>query len=101
VDAAAKALNRFEVYTKYKDFKAFHYERAVGFKKHLAFLDFVLSHYVSVDVEELDQERQTPLLRLKCHNSITDVLSDLGEAEDVGQVFTGFRKYLNEQQAVV
>jgi integrase len=36
VDAAAKALNRFEVYTKYRDFKAFHTEQAIGFKKHLA-----------------------------------------------------------------
>lgn len=36
VDAAAKALNRFEVYTKFRDFKAFHFEQAVAFKKHLA-----------------------------------------------------------------
>ncbi|MDP2107118.1 MAG: hypothetical protein Q8J76_14070, partial [Desulfobulbaceae bacterium] len=36
VDAAAKALNRFEVYTKYKDFKVFHFEQAFAFKKHLA-----------------------------------------------------------------
>lgn len=36
VDAAAKALNRFEVYTKHRDFKAFHTEQAVAFKKHLA-----------------------------------------------------------------
>src|SRR5271170_1762252 len=27
VDAAAKALNRFEIYTQYRDFKAFHTER--------------------------------------------------------------------------
>ena len=31
--------------------------------KQQAFLDFVLSHYVSVGVEELDQEKLTPLLR--------------------------------------
>lgn len=36
VDAAAKALNRFEVYTKYRDFKVFHTEQAIAFKKHLA-----------------------------------------------------------------
>jgi site-specific recombinase XerD len=36
VDAAAKALNRFEVYTRYRDFKAFHTEQAIAFKKHLA-----------------------------------------------------------------
>jgi integrase len=36
VDAAAKALNRFEVYTRYRDFKAFRTEQAIGFKNHLA-----------------------------------------------------------------
>jgi integrase len=36
VDAVAKALKRFEVFTKYRDFKAFHYEQAIAFKKHLA-----------------------------------------------------------------
>lgn len=36
VDAVAKAFNRFEVYTKYRDFKTFHFEQAIGFKKYLA-----------------------------------------------------------------
>ena len=36
VDAAAKALARFEGHTKHKDFKAFHNEQAIAFKKHLA-----------------------------------------------------------------
>ncbi len=36
VDAAAKAFNRFEVYTKYRDFKKFHFDQAIGFKKYLA-----------------------------------------------------------------
>lgn len=36
VDAAAKALNRFEVYTRYRDFKKFHFEKAIAFKKYLA-----------------------------------------------------------------
>ena len=35
VDAVAKALNRFEEYTKYRDFKLFHSQQAVGFKNHL------------------------------------------------------------------
>ena len=35
VDAVAKALDRFEVDTKHRDFKAFHFEQAVAFKKHL------------------------------------------------------------------
>jgi integrase len=36
VDAAAKALSRFEEYTRYRDFKRFHYEQATAFKRHLA-----------------------------------------------------------------
>jgi site-specific recombinase XerD len=36
VDAIAKALSRFEEYTKYRDFKAFHYEQAIAFKKFLS-----------------------------------------------------------------
>jgi integrase len=35
VDAVAKALDRFESYTRRRDFKAFHFEQAVVFKKHL------------------------------------------------------------------
>jgi type I restriction enzyme R subunit len=69
--------------------------------KQQAFLDFVLAHYVQVGVEELDQEELTPLLRLKYHNSITDALADLGRAEEIGQVFTGFQKYLYQHQAGV
>jgi integrase len=36
VDAAAKALSRFEAYNRYKDFKAYHFEQAVAFKRYLA-----------------------------------------------------------------
>lgn len=36
VDAVAKALDRFEVDTKHRDFRAFHFEQAIAFKKHLA-----------------------------------------------------------------
>jgi integrase/recombinase XerD len=36
VDAVAKAISRFEAYTKYRNFKSFHFEQAVGFKNHLA-----------------------------------------------------------------
>ena len=64
-----------------------------------AFLDFVLSHYVRVGVEELDQEKLTPLLRLKYHNSIADAVADLGRPEEIGRVFAGFQKYLYQQEA--
>ena len=62
--------------------------------KQQAFLDFVLSHYVSVGVEELDQSKLTPLLRLKYHDSIADAVADLGKPEEISQVFAGFQKYL-------
>jgi type I restriction enzyme R subunit len=68
--------------------------------KQQVFLDFVLSHYVAVGVGELDQEKLTPLLRLKYHDSIADALEDLGKAEEIGKVFAGFQKYLYQQQAV-
>ena len=62
--------------------------------KQQAFLDFVLSHYVSVGVEELDQDKLTPLLRLKYHDSIADAVADLGKPDEIGKVFAGFQKYL-------
>ncbi len=64
--------------------------------KQRAFLDFVLSHYVSVGVEELDQEKLPSLLRLKYHNSIADAVADLGKPEEIGKAFSGFQKYLYE-----
>ena len=36
LDGVAKAINRFESYTKFRDFKAFHIEQAKGFKASLA-----------------------------------------------------------------
>ena len=36
VDAVAKALARFEVDTKHRDFKSFHFEQAIAFKRRLA-----------------------------------------------------------------
>jgi type I restriction enzyme R subunit len=62
--------------------------------KQQAFLDFVLSHYVSVGVEELNQDKLRPLLLIKYHNSIQDAVADLGQPEQIGQVFAGFQKYL-------
>jgi len=67
--------------------------------KQQAFLDFVLQHYVNVGVEELDQEKLTPLLRLKYHDSLADAVADLGE--EIGQVFAGFQKFLYEPRAAV
>jgi len=57
----------------------------------------VLSHYVGVD--ELDQEKLTPLLRLQYHDSIADAVADLGRPDEIGRVFSGFQRYLYEQAA--
>jgi type I restriction enzyme, R subunit len=61
-----------------------------------AFLDFVLGHYVNLGVDELDQDKLTPLLRLKYRGSIADALRDLGRPEEIGQAFTGFQRFLYE-----
>ena len=65
--------------------------------KQQVFLDFVLSHYISVGVEELDKDKLTPLLKLKYHDSIQDAVADLGS--DVGQAFAGFQKFLYQDVA--
>jgi len=65
--------------------------------KQQAFIDFVLQHYVEVGVEELDQEKLTPLLLLKYHNSLADAVADLGgRPEEINKAFTGFQQYLYE-----
>ena len=66
--------------------------------KQQVFLDFVLSHYVRVGVEELDQDKLTPLLRLKYHNSIADAVADLGKPDEIGRVFADFQKYLYRRE---
>ena len=63
--------------------------------KQQAFISFVLDHYVTEGVEELDQSKLNPLLRLKYHDSIVDAVEDLGgKPEEIGKVFAGFQKYL-------
>jgi type I restriction enzyme R subunit len=58
--------------------------------KQQAFLDFVLSQYVKVG----DQDKLSPLLKLKYNNAIADAVADLGRPEEIGTVFSGFQKYL-------
>jgi type I restriction enzyme R subunit len=67
--------------------------------KQQIFLAFVLSHYVQVGVEELDQEKLHPLLMIKYHNAIADAVADLGRPEEIGSVFAGFQKYLYQDAA--
>ena len=62
--------------------------------KQQVFLEFVLSHYVNVGVEELDAGKLTPLLHLKYHNSIHDAVADLGAPKQTQEIFVGFQKFL-------
>lgn len=84
---AAPTLTREERAEKAKVVITTHFN-----SKQRVFLDFVLAHYVKVGVEELDQDKLTPLLKLKYHDSIADAVTDLGES--IGRVFVGFQKYL-------
>ena len=64
------------------------------------FLDFVLSHYVTQGVEELNTDKLPPLLNLKYRDSIKDAVADLGQPEEIRKTFAGFQKYLYQKQAV-
>jgi type I restriction enzyme R subunit len=62
-------------------------------EKQRAFLDFVLSHYVSEGFEELDQDKLAPLLQLK-YRALSDAVLELGPAQEIGKMFVGFQQYL-------
>ena len=62
--------------------------------KQQLFLEFVLSHYVNVGVQELDAAKLNPLLRLKYHDSLPDAVADLGAPKQIQEVFVGFQKFL-------
>ena len=42
-----------------------------------------------------------PIRGIKSVKSIADAVADLGKPEEIGQVFSGFQKYLYQQQAVL
>jgi type I restriction enzyme R subunit len=50
-------------------------------------------------VQELAQEKLTPLLQLRYQNSISDAVADLGKPEEIGLLFSSFQKYLYELAA--
>jgi integrase len=56
LDAAAKALHRFESYTRFKEFKAFHIEQATAFKRHLA--------------EQINARTKRPLSKATIHSTL-------------------------------
>ncbi len=58
-----------------------------------AFVDFVLAQYVKQGVDELDQEKLSPLLRLK-YRALSDAFAELGKPDQVRRVFVGFQRHL-------
>ena len=55
----------------------------------------MLQHYITQGVEELEQGKLNPLLRLKYHDSIADAVADLGgNPLEINKAFVGFQKYL-------
>ena len=62
-----------------------------------AFLDFVLSQYVSLGVSELDDEKLTGLLNLRYGDS-GDAIEYLGGALAIRSAFIGFQRHLSAKQ---
>ena len=61
--------------------------------KEQQFLDFVLAHYVTEGVSELDTEKLPALLELKYH-SRQDATAELGSVGAIREVFVGFQRGL-------
>ena len=67
---------------------------AVGLTdKQRAFVDFVLAQYVDQGVDELDQEKLSPLLRLR-YKALNDAFAELGKPDAVRQLFVGVQRHL-------
>ena len=58
-----------------------------------AFLDFVLSQYVSEGVGELDQSKLPHLLELK-YRAVSDAAAELGGVAKIREAFVGFQAHL-------
>ncbi len=58
-----------------------------------AFLDFVLSQYVSEGVGELDQAKLPHLLELK-YRAVSDAAAELGGVAKIREAFVGFQPHL-------
>ena len=61
--------------------------------KQQVFLDFVLSQYVQVGVQELAKEKLKDLLKLK-YSALNDAVEDLEQPSDIRIMFGGFQKFL-------
>jgi len=57
------------------------------------FLEFVLSKYIEIGIEELDQEKLPALLKIK-YQAINDATEILGGVDKIRQTFINFQKHL-------
>ncbi len=61
------------------------------------FVEFVLSKYIESGVEELDDEKLSPLLELKYH-SVHDGIAVLGEVPQIRSTFIDFQRHLYDRK---
>lgn len=66
-------------------------------EKQKEFIDFVLSKYVEIGVEELDQEK-LPILLSNKYQSLEDALQILGDVKNISNLFIDFQKYLYQHR---
>lgn len=45
--------------------------------------------YINVSLQELDQDKLTPLFKLRYHNSLPDTMADLGASAAIKKIFVG------------
>lgn len=67
--------------------------------KQQAFINFVLAQYVNQGVAGLNQDKLSPLLRLR-YKALNDAFAELGQPEQVRQVFIGFQRHLYQPPGV-
>ncbi|NOQ35290.1 MAG: DEAD/DEAH box helicase [Methylococcaceae bacterium] len=57
------------------------------------FIDFVLEHYITDGVSELEQDKLPDLLELK-YQSVSDAVNQLGKVTEIRDIFVGFQAQL-------
>ena len=67
--------------------------KTAGDYREMGFIGFVLDQYVQQGVDELDQDKLTPLLKLR-YEAISDAIRELGPPDHIRQLFTNFQANL-------
>lgn len=65
--------------------------------KQKEFIEFVLSKYIELGVEELDQEK-LPVLLVNKYKSLEDAKEILGNVGDISSLFINFQQYLYQEE---